>query len=618
MNRPKANLASHNSPRDLPDNLSSSSRTYTKSGSKCLSEKDASESVAQHASKSRSDSGSSSKSKTNSDTLSETTSQSSTRRLLDASNSLYTTADDCSCRSSPTLTCDANDVIHCSKSSCLISACCSTNINFINRLKEQHDRLVELDETECFENCNLDEDSSADSLEDGNMEDELEDNLEEEGSSSSDSSQENSKTQSSEVNQVKSEDQSTYNQSHTYTLSEDDLQEDAGHHYDRLNSKLNRLKLTSLNALITRTNQASHFNHPNSTNNPTNSFDLTNPIKLTNQINKNKHQNTANPADTNGYDRLTANQRSDLEEMNTGGRQRTDLGDQLDDRTTVSETNSSALNDEDTSSLSQLTKSADSLQTTSTVPTQQQSGTLIKPLESSTFNQLTDKQLIEMEEDDEKDRPRNENSERLVTMNLDETDEMYSDEERLIRANQPQLHQNTMSDISMLTFPEVDGNMETLGSYKQGSKCLPSCGEKCSSNHHDLLDETNTYNDLHLLKEFDDLNTSTAQVRFDEDNQLYKYTDPTIHSGDHSSELDSDLDAEFDREEDELVLLQQGNGQADEDELPTDVCDYNLQENRRPEASNCRIIDIKKLAQDDNIIFSKENLENFVSSKYSL
>lgn len=642
------NLSNHNSPHDLPGNSShslshnqsSSSRTYTKSRSKgrskcaseslseSASERDASESVTQNTSKSLPDSGSSSKyaskSESNSDTLSENTLQSSTRRLLDASNSLYTTAEDCSCPSSLTLTCDANDAIRCSNSSCLISACCSANINYINKLKEQHDRLVELDETECFEHSDLEDSSSSGSSEeeDGNLEEEDENNLEEdESSSSSSSSQKNSKTQSSEVNEVKSEDQSTYNQSHTYTLSEDEggLQEHADHPYD----SLNRLKLTSLNALITRTNQASHFNrHAN----PTNSFDRTNLIQLTNRINKNYKQSDANTADSqsNGYARLTqASRGSDLKETNS--RQRTDSGDQPDDRTTVSETNSSPLNDEDTSSLSQLTKSGDSLRTASTVPTQQPSGTLVKPLESSTFNQLTDKQLIEMQQDDraENDRAdssRVRNSDRLVTMNLDESDELFSDEEKLINANQPQMHQNTMSDISMLSFPEVDENVDLLDTYKQLG-ASSKCGEKCSSkNHHDLIDETNTYNDTHLLKEFDDLNTSTAQVRFDEDNQLYKYADPTIHSGDHSSELDSDLDAEFDREEDELVLLQQAAEQVDEEEeeLPTDICDYDLQENRRTDASHCRIIDLKKLAQDDNIIFSKTNLENFVSSKYSL
>lgn len=627
VNRLRENLSNHNSPHALPSNLSSnlssSSRTYTKSESKSesLSEstRDASEILAQNASESRSGSYSRSKTDSVSDSQSETISQSSTRRLLDASNSLYTTADDCSCRSSLTLTCDANDVIPCSKSSCLISACCSTNINFINRLKEQHDRLVELDETECYDNCNLDdEDSSANSLEEDSEEDDGKLEEEPEDRSSSGSSQGNSKTQSGEVNQVKSEDQSTYNQSHTYTLSEEDEEEDGlqeGRRYDRLNSKLNRLNLTSLNALITRTNQASHFNRSNPTNNPTNNCELqTNQMQLTNRINK--KQSAANPADTisNGYERLS--QRSDLKESGGGSdapssRQRTDSGDPLDDRTTISETNSSALNDEDTSSLSQLTKSNDdSLGSSPTVPTQQPSGTLIKPLDSSTFNQLTDKQLIEMEEDG---GSRQKNSDRLVTMNLDETDEPFSDEERLLKGNRAQLHLNTMSDISMLTFPEVDGT------FKQGtsSKCLLDCGES-SKNHHELLDETNTYNDLRLLKEFDDLNTSTAQVRFDEDNQLYKYTDPTIHSGDHSSELDSDLDAEFDREEDELVLLQQAAEQVDDEELPTDICDYNLQENRPTEASHCRIIDLKRLAQDDNIIFSKANLENFVSSKYSL
>lgn len=603
-------LSNHNSHHDLLGNSShsvsqsSSSRTYTKSRSrsksKPLSESasDASESVSQTSS--RSDSGSSSKSatKTESDTLSENTLQSSTRRLLDnASNSLYTTADDCSCRSSPTITCDANGAIPCSNSSCLISACCSTNINYINKLKEQHDRLVELDETECFEQSDSDSSSSSSSSEENNLE---------EDESSSSSSQENSKTQSSEVNEVKSEDQSTYNQSHTYTLSEDEdgLQEDAA--YESLNSKLNRLKLTSLNALITRTNQASHFNRH------TNRFDRTNQTQLTNRINN--KQSDANTADSqsNGYERLTSRQ-SDLRETND--RQRTDSGDH--DRTTISETNSSPLNDEDTSSLSQLTKSGDSLRTASTVPTPP-SGTLVKPLESSTFNQLTDKQLIEMQQDDREnaDSGRVRNSDRLVTMNLDESDEMFSDEEKLIKANQPQAHQNTMSDISMLTFPEVDENVDLLDTYKQptqaSSTCALNCDEKCSSK--DLIDETATYNDLHLLKGFDD--TSTAQVRFDEDNQLYKYTDPTIHSGDHSSELDSDLDAEFDREEDELVLLQQANEQVDEEELPTDICDYELQENGR--AGHCRIIDLKKLAQDDNIIFSKTNLENFVSSKYSL
>jgi len=231
---------------------------------------------------------------------------------------------------------------------------------------------------------------------------------------------------------------------------------------------------------------------------------------------------------------------------------------------------------------------------------------------------------------------------KLVTMNLEEEEEETDDDESDEKMKGNQLHLNTLSDISMLTFPEVDENVDT---YRQHSRCLlefsfdqssPKCSpykfgsrqEKCSppkhlnehhnDHHNDLPDETNTYNDVNLIKDFS--NTSTAHVRFaeedDEDHiDVHRYTaDATLNSGDHSSELDSDLDAEFDQfdqfdqeEDDELVLLKE-NELASE-EVKTDVCN---------QVNRPKIIDLSRLAADDTVIFNQTNLENFVSSKYSM
>lgn len=311
------------------------------------------------------------------------------------------------------------------------------------------------------------------------------------------------------------------------------------------------------------------------------------------------------------------------------------------------------MNDEDTTSLSQLTKSNfNSLQTISNLSTSQISETL-KPDDSNdhqSMNRSIDENCnlngkvsnfscknTENLDQNNGDANLNQNSllkpmdsDRLITMNLEDenTDENQSDDK--MKANQ-QLHLNTMSDISMLTFPEVDENVDT---YKQhaSSRCLLNCSpNKCSSkNHNDLLiDETNTYNDVNLFKDFS--NASTAQVRFDgqlangfgdEDDHLdIRYIYPTLKSGDHSSELDSDLDAEFDNEEDELILLQE---EQDADlisqDLLSDVYNQeNVDENDENDYFEPRILDLNKLAQDDNYLkIGKTNLDDFVSSKHSI
>ena len=527
------------------DSRSSSSDSYRADSSR-PAQRTSSSNSSKVNSKTYTKSVSKSRSKNLTETISEAISEiisedvSSTKQLLNASTSLYTTADECSCDT--TLTLDPN-VICCSRSSCLISTCCSTHLNYLARLKCNQDTLIEQDETECFAISNLDQ-YSDDSTPSGDS-----------------------------LNQVKSEDQSTYNQTYTFSQT-DDLQVN-----ETPNRKmLNDLKLTNLNDLITRTN----FN--STTNQPSNDLNQTN--RTNHLINK---QPLAEPNSTTSH-RPPPNELTDQ----------------------ISSTTSSPLNNEDTTSLSQLTKTNDSIRT-SNVPTQQ-SDTLKPDSSPIVDNRLSNRPIEHATNGAKRNLNNLSNSAKLITMNFEddvETDELT--DEQINKPNQ-HLHLNTLSDISMLTFPEVDENVNETYKQHASSRCLLDCSPTKRSTktpaNDPLLDEM-TYNDVNLLRDFS--NTSTAQVRFaDEDDHLdVRYADPTINSGDHSSELDSDLDAEFDQDDDELVLLQDAD--LISDELTTDVYnDANLCENVP------RYIDLSKLAQDDNVLFTKTNLDKFVSSKYSI
>lgn len=161
-------------------------------------------------------------------------------------------------------------MICCSRSSCLISTCCSTNQfnKFGFKCEQQIDRLIEEDEdaneTECFENSNLYDYETND-----NLDVQRDDCFNEENSNSQSDLEPISKTETS-LNEVKSEDQSTYNQNNrnsnqltSSSSSDDKIQSESDYTNDLLNQidelpnqkLINDLKLTSLNALIKRTNQ---------------------------------------------------------------------------------------------------------------------------------------------------------------------------------------------------------------------------------------------------------------------------------------------------------------------------------------------------------------------------
>lgn len=544
--------------------------------------------------------------------------QSSTKQLINTSTSLYTTADDCSCDcrsdSSATLNENLNDAICCSRSSCLVSncTCCLTHPNYLNKFKV-NDKLVEQDETECLDNSSLD--SS-------------------EGYNESTTTSFRISSHSKSLNQVNSDDQSTYNQEHTYTMTEDnddDLQKDNN-------------KLIKINELIELTNKS------DDSNNHSKKFNQINQIKKieTNLIDfKNSHYDNqhscATISESNNYEQLISNspQASNEQDNST-----------IDQ---ISDTNSSPLNDEETSSLSQLTKS---IRTSNASKLAKQASDTIKLSHnnSSKFHQLTEKQLIEMVDSNLKSslmqfqiQKLNTDSAKLITMNLDEDDLTDEDEEEddvdIEKIKPNQLHLNTLSDISLLTFPEVEENVDT---YKQhnSSRCLLNCSpNKCSSkNHNDLIDDTSTLNDLNLLNDLSDFNNSintqsTAQI---DDDQLMKYNDPTLNPGDHSSELDSDLDVEFDQEDEELVCLDEGHDQDIEllisNNLSTDICDNleNCDNNNKEEKNDLensdsemkdenkvepiqqRLIALNKLSTDDFVIINNTNFDKFVSSKYSI